>query len=117
MKKTKYTQDEWKLGREPVTNNWNGSILHEGKVVSSVDFDEYRRGGFYSEDQRLWRENHAEFIIRACNNHSDLLAACEKALANLLWFSHHAGEQITPNENRHNIELLQDVIKKAKITQ
>ena len=61
---------------------------------------------------RAEREEHAAFIVTACNSHDDLLAACEEALFEIC--NHEAGHQEQYQRVYRVLEAARDKARKEK---
>lgn len=106
MSETKHTPGQTFL---PIAcqGGLGGMQTRDGKVLGTllpdghgVDIDEIHR--------------RREFVVRACNAHDDLLAACEEMLVPLTSIFDVAGDDIANTNNRALLARWQAEIAKAK---
>lgn len=93
-------EDEMKLKYFP-------SVLVEEKPC--FDISEDLGGGNFGYIGEVFEEANAAFIVKACNNHYQLLEALKKALPVVLWRESHLTDEI---DNIY--KEIEDAIKQAE---
>lgn len=98
MSQSKYTPLPWKISKNEA--NWDSNIIYDAlNPIAECN------------GIMLNAEENAQFIIRACNSHYNLLEACKKSL----YDCEHAGPRSdSPNLPDDTILMLKQAIKKAE---
>lgn len=122
--KTKHTTLPWKY----VGNSWQYTTIYDGnnKVVATMDLEDWDVTEDNQEELEKGQQKCAEFIVRACNSHDELVHYVEGQLAlytlRVDAFTQMEGEGEEMSEGRYranssdeqHVKFLEKLLERAK---
>jgi hypothetical protein len=105
---SKHTKGPWKLNPSNKDNFWQILAAVPGKAAAT---EICIGGGSFYSPPKAENDANGAYILRACNSHDDLLAACEAALCPVVF----ANQEQSPPGHYDKVEaMLRAAIAKAK---